>query len=62
MSAPLTLMTPDELLQLLDCEIEVIDDTVKSSDYNKVWQEYKTNLNEVGERMKACKNDSKPSV
>lgn len=47
---------PDQDESRMKCIINAIDDAVKSTDFNKVWEEYKNDLKNLEDRIKDCKN------
>lgn len=47
----------DERVDRLKCMIEAVDDAIKESDFQGVWDQTKQDLNTVVERMEACKTE-----
>lgn len=45
-------------IEKIKCITEAINEAVKGSDYSNAWDEYKQQLVEAGERIKACKASS----
>ncbi|XP_055306879.1 uncharacterized protein LOC129571139, partial [Sitodiplosis mosellana] len=43
-------------VEKVKCITEAIGDAVKETDFNKIWGEYKKDLEQLHERVKACKN------
>ncbi|XP_055306902.1 uncharacterized protein LOC129571162 [Sitodiplosis mosellana] len=43
-------------VEKVKCITEAIGDAVKETDFNKIWEEYKKDLEQLHERVKACKN------
>lgn len=45
-------------VETIKCITESITDAVKETDFNKIWDEYKNDLDKLQERIKSCKNES----
>lgn len=44
-------------VERLRCIIEAITDAVKETDFQKIWEEYKKDLEQLLERLRGCRNE-----
>lgn len=47
-------------IERIRCIIEATNDAVKETDFQKIWEEYKKDLEQLLERLKDCKNEASP--
>lgn len=45
-------------VEKIKCITEAITDAVSETDFNKIWEEYRKDLEKLHERVKACKSES----
>lgn len=45
-------------VETIKCITDAINDAVKETDFNQIWEEYKKDLEKLQERIKSCKNES----
>lgn len=48
----------DDKLKKLKCIKDAITDAVKETDFAKIWDEYKRDLEKMFDQIKACKNEA----
>lgn len=55
-TSPKATNQPGQDVSKIKCIAEAIDDAVKNTDFNKVWEEYSKDLANLENRIKDCKN------